>query len=182
MSVLAPLAPRDSTENWDEDFEFSRPTSSATPNPDDIAPGPRPCIPPKDPSTPLSKPPKSILNNWAEPGPSTPLKRIQHTENWDDDFQDADSPQNWDDEFEEHAHTSASPGRRTPCKRASWGTADDEDKSAFADREDDRTVTTHPRGVPFHIPIDTPPPVPPLPPPLSHRVRVLGARVVDDRA
>ncbi|PIL34719.1 hypothetical protein GSI_03500 [Ganoderma sinense ZZ0214-1] len=208
MSVLVPPAPRaDSTENWDEDFEFSRPTSSATPNLDDvqhdsrsrIQPDPRPRVPPKDPSTPLSKPPKSILNTWAEPGPSTPLKRIQHTENWDDDFQDADSPrpsarrssqsqsqsqsqappngaqrsppgsaspvENWDEDFEEHARTGASPRRRTPRKRTSWGSSDDEDESAFADREDDRTVTTRSRGVPFHIPIDAPPPVPPLPSP-----------------
>ena len=183
----------DSTENWDEDFEFSRPTSSATPNPDDVQPDRRPRVPPKDPSTPLSKPPRPILNNWAEPGPSTPLKRIQHTENWDDDFQDADSPrpsarrssqsqpppngaqrsppgsaspvENWDEDFEDHARTGASPRRRTPRKRTSWGSSDDEDESAFADREDDRTVTTRSRGVPFHIPIDTPPPVPPLPSP-----------------
>ncbi|KAI1784116.1 hypothetical protein LXA43DRAFT_246834 [Ganoderma leucocontextum] len=197
MSVLAPPPPRrESTENWDEDFEFSRPTSSASPNPDDVQSDPRPRVPPlppKDPSTPLSKPAKSTLNNWAEPGPSTPLKRLHHPENWDDDFQDTDSPrpsarrssqsqappngtsrsppgsaspvENWDEDFEDHARTGASPRRRTPRKRGSWGSSDDEDESTFADREDDRTVTTRSRGVPFHIPIDTPPPVPPLPSP-----------------
>ncbi|KAH9884489.1 hypothetical protein C8Q73DRAFT_770579 [Cubamyces lactineus] len=58
--------------------------------------------PDSPPSTPLSKDKKNTvpLAHWAEPGPSTPPKRpllplqphAALTENWDDDFQDTDSP------------------------------------------------------------------------------------------
>ncbi|RDX40290.1 hypothetical protein OH76DRAFT_1413064 [Lentinus brumalis] len=176
----------DASENWDEDFEFNgHPTTSrsATKSP--------PSSPRRsNPSTP-AKDRRSSLNNWAEPGPSTPLRRIQPAENWDDDFQDADSPaprktshanvqnggargngrssspvENWDDEFEDGtARTHASPKKRTPKKRPSWPSSDEEDEFGFADKEDDRTVTSRSRGVPFHLSTEIPPPVPPLPSP-----------------
>ncbi|TBU21964.1 hypothetical protein BD311DRAFT_869658 [Dichomitus squalens] len=197
MSVLtSPAQQPDLAENWDEDFEFNR--ASTIPNTD--AHDPRPdssprVVPtaPRNPSTPLSKEKEHPFKTWAEPGPSTPLKRLQQTENWDDDFQDTDSPrpsvrpvaqsqvpsngstsrdaggsaspvENWDEDFDDNARSGASPRRRTPRKRGSWGSSDEEEYG-FADREDDRTVTTRSRGVPFHIPTDIPPPVPPLPSP-----------------
>ncbi|KAI0668022.1 hypothetical protein C8Q78DRAFT_980460 [Trametes maxima] len=197
----------DAAENWDEDFEFAQGSGGhphdSNPHPSPPRPGPS-----GDPSTPLSRDKKNTvpLNHWAEPGPSTPSKRHlpQHAENWDDDFQDADSPapttrrrthvhplaqtessasgpgndspavENWDDDFEDATRPSgASPRRRTPRKRGSWPSSDEEDGDgdygfADGDREEDRTVTSRSRGVhiPFHLPVDSPPPpVPPLPSP-----------------
>ncbi|RPD53839.1 hypothetical protein L226DRAFT_540322 [Lentinus tigrinus ALCF2SS1-7] len=180
----------DPSENWDEDFEFNgNPATSRSDN------KPSPSSPRRsNPSTPHSKDRRSSLNNWAEPGPSTPLRqRLQQTENWDDDFQDTESPrpsarrgsfaqaqnggarvnggssspvENWDDEFEDGTtRNGSSPRKRTPRKRPSWPSSDEEDEFGFADREDDRTVTTRSRGVPFNLPTDIPPPVPPLPSP-----------------
>ena len=186
-----------SAENWDEDFDFNRATSAPNDDLRDPQHGSSPrAVPsiPHDPSTPLPREKKDSFKNWTEPGPSTPLKRLQQTENWDDDFQDADSPgpsvrraaqpqapsnstlsrdqggsaspvENWDEDFEDNARSGASPRRKTPRKRGSWGSSDEEEEYGFADREDDRTVTTRSRGVPFHIPTDIPPPVPPLPSP-----------------
>ena len=181
----------DPAENWDEDFEFNAGTHAQdiqmhddnarkdAPAPARVAPAP--------PTTPLREK-KNTLPNWAEPGPSTPLRRLQQTENWDDDFQD-DSPnpaahragkapqngavhpsgsgspvENWDDEFEDNPRNGTSPRRRTPRKKTSWGSSDEEDEDGFGDREDDRTVTSRSRGMPFAISCDIPP-VPPLPSP-----------------
>ncbi|KAI0693133.1 hypothetical protein C8T65DRAFT_744844 [Cerioporus squamosus] len=183
------MSPSDASENWDEDFEFN---GNAANSHSDTKPSPS--SPRRsNPSTPHSKDRRSSLNTWAEPGPSTPLQRLQQAENWDDDFQDADSPgprkssrthnggaraggssspvENWDDEFEDGTtRTHASPRKRTPRKRPSWPSSDEEDEFGFADREDDRTVTTRSRGVPFHLPTEIPPPVPPLPSPFPHSV------------
>ncbi|KAI8970765.1 hypothetical protein BD414DRAFT_470397 [Trametes punicea] len=213
------LADVDAAENWDDDFEFTQGSSSSSPNASQPH-HPRP--PPSaaaysSPSTPLSKDKKNTaapagpLSNWAESSPSTPSKRpsLSHhasqTENWDDDFQDADSPgpasrryalahplamaessesgagdspmiENWDDDFENAATRSVggpSPRRRTPRKRGSWPSSDEEDNDddyglGDGDREEDRTVTSRSRAahLPFQFPVDSPPPpVPPLPSP-----------------
>ncbi|KAI0752504.1 hypothetical protein C8Q80DRAFT_1217086 [Daedaleopsis nitida] len=194
---LCRVGARHGSENWDEDFEFNANAASTS------APRSGPSSPSSNsrqrhvttsspPATP-SREKKSSMNTWAEPGPSTPLKRLQQTENWDDDFQDTDSPgpsarktsqlhtqidgpsaiagsaspvENWDEEFEDGStRHHASPRRRTPRKRPSWGSSDEEDDFAFGEREDDRTVTTRTRGMHFHIPTEIPPPVPPLPSP-----------------
>lgn len=196
LSHSYPFLP-DLAENWDEDFEFQANGSSAAPSPSSPS---RPRIStsqivttsPLDPATPSSRE-QNDISNWAEPGPSTPLKRLQQTENWDDDFQDTESPkpstsrashlrtqngvprgtvgssspvENWDDEFEDGTtRHGPSPRRKTPRKRASWGSSEEEDEYAFGDREDDRTVTSRSRGMHFHMPTEIPPPVPPLPSP-----------------
>ncbi|KAH9940223.1 uncharacterized protein BXZ73DRAFT_99214 [Epithele typhae] len=188
MSVVVPKQP-DPAENWDEDFEFHAGAAAQRAlhhdKDDDMR---NPATPtnamPSPPTTPLRET-QNTLHNWAEPGPSTPLRRLQHTENWDDDFQDADSPgpsrrgtrpppatrvngsgspiENWDDEFEDKSDKGPSPRKRTPRKRQSW--SDEEEDYGFADREDDRTVTSRRvAGVPFILSSDVPP-VPPLPSP-----------------
>ncbi|KAH9927892.1 hypothetical protein B0H21DRAFT_894832 [Amylocystis lapponica] len=157
MSVLASACPADPAENWDEDFEFNRHSQS------DGRSDTRT-------NTPLSKDKKNTLRHWTEPGPSTPNKRsLEQPENWDDDFRDGtDSPvryrsnarehENWDDDFEERqSHKRKSPRRDLP-----WGSSSDEDELGFADREDDRTVTSRSRGIPIGLASDIPP-VPPLP-------------------
>jgi hypothetical protein len=115
------------------------------------------------------------LKEWAEPGPSTPPKHsISQTENWDDDFEDkTDSParqrphhkrpklpeipepENWDDDID--------PGKFvSPKKDPTWDSSDEEDGPDFADQEEDKTVTAHPRKVALSRP-SLPPPLPPLP-------------------
>ena len=179
----------DASENWDEDFEFNG-NAAASQSDTKSSPSSRRR---SNPATPYTKDRRSSLNTWAEPGPSTPLRRLQHTENWDDDFQDTESPgpstrkslipppqnggtrategasspvENWDDEFEDGTtRNGTSPRKRTPRKRPSWPSSDEEDEFGFGEREDDRTVTTRSRGVPFNLPTEIPPPVPPLPSP-----------------
>ncbi|KAI0259439.1 hypothetical protein BC834DRAFT_974247 [Gloeopeniophorella convolvens] len=121
----------------------------------------------------------SRLQTWAEPGPSTPPKsHISQTENWDDDFEDkADSPvrrppsrphrtpsklpeipepENWDDEFDIHKANS-------PRKDHAWDSSDEEDGVDFADQEEDKTVTAHPRKAAVSGRLASPPPVPAIP-------------------
>ncbi|KAI0338849.1 hypothetical protein BDW22DRAFT_1362572 [Trametopsis cervina] len=130
-----------------------------------------------------------VLHQWAEARPSTPSKRHQtETDNWDDDFQDApespvrhrpnDSspksrrskprqaaleaePENWDDDFEEDNHAPPS-----TQKSMAWESSDEEEEFGFADREEDRTVTSRSRRGMFSTisPDESPPPpVPPIP-------------------
>lgn len=167
--LCSKLMPVDPTESWDEDFEFNnRPSNS------DSLPGAT------EAATPLSKDRKNTLRRWTEPGPSTPSKRaVERPENWDDDFRDStNSParrrshqqhidedsDNWDDDFEDGTQRR-SPRRKTPRKKPSWGSSDEDDEFGFADKEEDRTVTSRSRGMPITIPRDMPPPVPPLPSP-----------------
>ncbi|GJE90477.1 hypothetical protein PsYK624_066140 [Phanerochaete sordida] len=153
-------------ENWDDDFDF-QPVSEGLGN---------------LPSTPAKKASLKALNSrahrWAEPGPSTPSKRANavEAENWDDDFQDSPehsprartSPkarrrraaESWDDDFDDK---QPSPSKRS----ARWDSSDeDEGEFGFADREEDRTVTSRFRRGAFAsgLPNDSPPPpVPPIP-------------------
>lgn len=113
------------------------------------------------------------LQEWAEPGPSTPPRHaVPHPENWDDDFEDKNSParqppsrshhkspklpdipepENWDDDLDANKFVS-------PRKDHAWDSSDDDDGID----EEDKTVTARPRRGPFakHSP---PPPVPSLP-------------------
>ncbi|KAK7682077.1 hypothetical protein QCA50_014663 [Cerrena zonata] len=172
MSILRDNAEPDSTENWDDDFEFqqqdgTRRSTTGMQRHDTLESS-------KD--APLSKDRSNTLTHWAEPGPSTPTKRSQApTENWDDDFQDkGDSPkqntsprsrrsrmrpsmENWDDEFESKID---SPSR----KSARWSSSSsDEGEFGFGDREEDRTVTSRNRRAPVYPGDTPPPPVPPIP-------------------
>ncbi|KAJ3486042.1 hypothetical protein NLI96_g4531 [Meripilus lineatus] len=112
MSVLSPGEIPDTTENWDDDFEFQPhnnneshdkthlPSRRATTSPfnedwdDEHATATSPSPPPltRDKKNLIAKHPS--LQHWAEPGPSTPTRKsTSHTENWDDDFQEkSDSP------------------------------------------------------------------------------------------
>ncbi|KAL7278383.1 hypothetical protein ACG7TL_008363 [Trametes sanguinea] len=159
----------DGAENWDEDFQFSQQRASSQ---GDVQALPASSSSQQPmPSTPLSKDKKNTASGatsaaaiWPDPGPSTPSKRppphrrqsSPQPENWDDDFQDPDSPgqstsrrhahplareessstadspmiENWDDDFEDAAARSAgapSPRRRTPRKRGSWPSSDEDD-------------------------------------------------------
>ena len=121
------------------------------------------------------------LQEWAEPGPSTPPRHtVAHTENWDDDFEDkANSParqpptrphhrsprlpeipepENWDDDLDGNKFVS-------PKKDQAWDSSDDEDGLDFADQED-KTVTARPRRSPLGK-FSPPPPIPPFPHPLE---------------
>lgn len=69
-------------------------------------------------------------------------------------------PENWDDDFEDGKHMSPS------GKSARWSSSSDEDNLGFADREEDRTVTSRSRRSALSpvLPNETPPPpVPSLP-------------------
>jgi hypothetical protein len=119
------------------------------------------------------------LQDWAEPGPSTPPKHtVAQTENWDDDFEDKSNsparqppfrshhkpsrlpeipePENWDDDLDTNKFVS-------PKKDHTWDSSDDEDGIDFADQED---KTVRPRKSPFSK-SSPPPPVPQLPLPLD---------------
>jgi hypothetical protein len=116
------------------------------------------------------------LQEWAEPGPSTPPRHsVAHTENWDDDFEDKSNsparqppprshphhksprlpdipePENWDDDLDANKFVS-------PRKDHAWDSSDDDD----CIDEEDKTVTARPRKglLSNHSP---PPPVPSLP-------------------
>ena len=135
LTYLRPTVPPDS-ENWDDDFEFSQTNNSSKPKSKNARKPEPTASPPLEPRPsvtsshfsedwdaddgPSPKAPiagssrsggmsgiSSRLDNWAEPGPSTPTKRggtqVQ-AENWDDDYEDkGDSP----------------PGRRHHAHRAS---------------------------------------------------------------
>jgi hypothetical protein len=175
------------SENWDDDFVLQRAKDlSNAPIPDS-----------DDPRWPLSTPqdwppdfrsmsnlsqldgqlPTMRLHEWAEPGPSTPPRHaVAHPENWDDDFEDKNSParqppsrshhkspklpyipepENWDDDLDANKFVS-------PRKDHAWDSSDDDDGID----EEDKTVTARPRKGPLakHSP---PPPVPSLPLPLE---------------
>ncbi|OBZ73071.1 hypothetical protein A0H81_06595 [Grifola frondosa] len=169
--MSAPSATPGPSENWDEDFE---PEQNHESHSDGLVETRHTT------TTPLARDKKNTLRRCTDAGPSTPSKRpTYHTENWDDDFQDGtDSPmsrpsrarggspqtENWDEDFEDNARTS--PRRKIPRRRESWGSSDEDDGFGFADKEEDRTVTSRSRGMPFSLPSDfPPPPLPPLPSP-----------------
>lgn len=174
------------SESWDDDFVFQR-ANLPIPESDD---------PPWPASTSQDWRPDSILphlhsmshldgqlptvrlQEWAEPGPSTPPRHtIPHTENWDDDFEDKSNsparllpsrfhhksprlpdipePENWDDDLDGNKFVS-------PRKDHAWDSSDDDDGID----EEDKTVTARSRRGPLgkHF---SPPPVPPLPIPLE---------------
>jgi hypothetical protein len=139
-------------------------------------------IPARNSTSPLShldmQLPTTRLQEWAEPGPSTPPKpTATPTENWDDDFEDkTDSParhphsrphhrspkfpdipepENWDDDLESNRFIS-------PKKCQSWDSSDEEDPTDFVDQEEDKTVTARSRKVAL-INSSPPPPLPALP-------------------
>ncbi|KAI0691260.1 hypothetical protein BC835DRAFT_1360949 [Cytidiella melzeri] len=170
------MTPEETTENWDDDFEF-QPVRS----------------PPIGTTvTPLSKVSSNTLSfhRWAEAGSTDHSRpRCADVETWDDDFQDhsaslarrrenddsptasrrskglqsthVQEPENWDDDFEEERQIPPS------LKSARWDSSDeDDDELGFADREEDRTVTSRSRRGPFASPLPNespPPPVPPIP-------------------
>jgi hypothetical protein len=121
--------------------------------------------------------PTARLQEWAEPGPSTPPRHaVAHPENWDDDFEDKNSParqlpsrehhkspklpgipepENWDDDLDANKFVS-------PRKDHAWDSSDDDDGVD----EEDKTVTARPRKGPLGN-RSPPPPVPSLPLPLE---------------
>lgn len=173
-----------SSESWDDDFVFQRAKDlSSASIPESKSDDPR-CPPltsqdwcpdPHSIST-LSQLdgqlPTVRLQEWAEPGPSTPPRHaVAHPENWDDDFEDKNSParqppsrahhkspklpdipepENWDDDLDANRFVS-------PRRDHTWDSSDDDDGI-----DEDKTVTARPRRGPLakHTP---PPPVPPLP-------------------
>ncbi|KAH7925772.1 hypothetical protein BV22DRAFT_1033576 [Leucogyrophana mollusca] len=131
---------------------------------------------------------RNPLEEWAEPGPSTPTKRLgAQAENWDDDFEDrTDSParrpfhslktrhsyhtpprprahaehENWDDDFETEKHDTPM-GKRT--RRDAYAeSSDEEGEFGFTDKEEDKTVTARSRAA-LMLKQSPPPPVPALP-------------------
>ncbi|KIK70974.1 hypothetical protein GYMLUDRAFT_33070 [Collybiopsis luxurians FD-317 M1] len=138
-------------ENWDDDFEFQQPSTSTNHPHPRISTASSQLTEDWDIDSNSKK--SNDISAWAEPGPSTPTKRlVTDAENWDDDFQDkTDSPsqnvqprqsrENWDEDFD----------------------ADDDDE------EEDRTVTARSRSVALSRLASNatnpspPPPVPPIP-------------------
>ncbi|KAH9168351.1 hypothetical protein EDB89DRAFT_1992029 [Lactarius sanguifluus] len=173
------------SESWDDDFVFQRAKDRPnTRNSDPLSASndwhtnilhTRPSA--SSLSQLDSQPPIARLKEWAEPGPSTPPKHsIAQTENWDDDFEDkTDSParqpasryhkrpklpeipepENWDDDIDAGKFVS-------PKKDPAWDSSDEEDGPDFADQEEDKTVTAHPRKVALSK-SSPPPPLPQLP-------------------
>ena len=181
------------SETWDDDFVFQRAndlSNAPTPQSDDphcsASPPqdwrPASLLPHHHSMSSLSQLdgnlPTVRLQEWAEPGPSTPPRHaITHTENWDDDFEDKTNsparqplirshhksprlpdipePENWDDDLDGNKFIS-------PRKDHAWDSSDDDDGID----EEDKTVTARPRKglLAKHTP---PPPVPSLPVPLE---------------
>ncbi|KAG2362960.1 hypothetical protein BDR07DRAFT_1405595, partial [Suillus spraguei] len=135
--------------------------------------------------------PPPTLEEWAEPGPSTPIRRsTTQAENWDDDFEDrtefpakrlphayslttrhsyhtpprlksASDPENWDDDFEADKADTTPITKRTR-QEAYPDSSDDEAELGFTDKEEDRTVTARIRPQ-LKLRQSPPPPVPALP-------------------
>ncbi|KAG2066621.1 hypothetical protein BDR04DRAFT_1106425 [Suillus decipiens] len=135
--------------------------------------------------------PPPALEEWAEPGPSTPTRRsTTQAENWDDDFEDrtefpakrlphayslttrhsyhtpprlksASDPENWDDDFETDKADTTPITKRTR-QEAYPDSSDDEADLGFTDKEEDRTVTARIRPQ-LKLRQSPPPPVPALP-------------------
>ncbi|ESK86650.1 hypothetical protein Moror_9711 [Moniliophthora roreri MCA 2997] len=132
-----------SEENWDEDYEFhaspkndkrvplpSHPTRASTTSSHFTEDWD------KEVETHDSRPSQTSaihqqdkenlhLSNWAEPGPSTPSKRLfsNSTENWDDDFEDrGDSPKSSAKRTtpSKHRHTDSLPRSRLQFEPESW--------------------------------------------------------------
>ena len=165
------------SESWDDDFVFQRarePSNAPIPQSKDDNPlSTSQDWRPDSRSTHLDgQLPTVRLREWAEPGPSTPPRHaVTHPENWDDDFEDKNSParqppsrshhrspklpdipepENWDDDLDTNKFVS-------PRKDNAWDSSDDDDGI-----DEDKTVTARPRKGPLakHTP---PPPVPSLP-------------------
>ncbi|KAH9049758.1 hypothetical protein EDB83DRAFT_2400322 [Lactarius deliciosus] len=173
------------SESWDDDFVFQRAKDRPnTRNSDPLFASkdwPTDTLHTRPSASSLSQldsqPPIARLKEWAEPGPSTPPKHsIAQTENWDDDFEDkTDSParqpasrhhkrpnlpeipepENWDDDIDAGKFVS-------PKKDPAWDSSDEEDGPDFADQEEDKTVTAHPRKLALSK-SSPPPPLPQLP-------------------
>lgn len=138
-------------------------------------------------------PPSAVrhqLEEWAEPGPSTPTKRnATQAENWDDDFEDGSElpvkrnlhnhslrtrhsyhtpprpkphpdPENWDDDFE--TDKADTPITKRTRQDAYPDSSDDDGDFGFTDKEEDRTVTARSRSQ-LMLRQSPPPPVPALP-------------------
>ncbi|KAH7914872.1 hypothetical protein BJ138DRAFT_1123089 [Hygrophoropsis aurantiaca] len=200
------------SENWDDDFEFHQNNErnvDSRVRPETIEPRLSVTstqfsedwdseLPPSQPSTIHSvlgdrknyPAPgfRNALEEWAEPGPSTPTKRLGiQTENWDDDFEDkTDSParrpihplktrhsyhtpprpranvehENWDDDFEMEKHDTPM-GKRTRHD-AYAESSDEEGEFGSTDKEEDKTVTARSRAA-LMLKQSPPPPVPALP-------------------
>ncbi|KAF7797262.1 hypothetical protein EIP86_008455 [Pleurotus ostreatoroseus] len=184
-------------ENWDDDFEF-QPTGG--PNTRQRTGNMKRNEILTEDIDPLSRDRKNTvgsrrsLQHWAEPGPSTPSKRVQtHADNWDDDFQDVnDSPlrrnasqssprshrsrrkrpsipeaENWDDDFEEGKPYAPS------GKSARWDSSSSSEEFGFGEKDEDRTVTSRSRRGALPRPSimqngTPPPPVPPIPSSLAN--------------
>jgi hypothetical protein len=201
----------ESSENWDDDFEFQRSHEPNILGKHQAAVEPRLSVASstftEDWDTEGTQQnikysssmvlgdrknyPAPALEEWAEPGPSTPTKRsTTQAENWDDDFEDrtefpvkrhphayslktrhsyhtpprlksASDPENWDDDFETDKADTTPMTKRTR-QEAYPDSSDDEAELGFTDKEEDRTVTA--RSQPqLKLRQSPPPPVPALP-------------------
>ncbi|KAG2124807.1 hypothetical protein DEU56DRAFT_826617 [Suillus clintonianus] len=201
----------ESSENWDDDFEFQQSNEPNTLSKHQAPPEPRLSVASsaftEDWDTEGTQQnikysssavlgdrknyPAPALEEWAEPGPSTPTRRsTTQTENWDDDFEDrtdfpakrhphaytlktrhsyhtpprlksASDPENWDDDFETDKADTTPMTKRTR-QEAYPDSSDDEAELGFTDKDDDRTVTARSRSQ-LVLRQSPPPPVPPLP-------------------
>lgn len=203
-------------ENWDEDFDFDptqqgASTSGVGPNaslstrasedwdrePTTSIPIPAPTTSSSFPTTP-SKNARNPDSDFFQP--STPARRpfLDTTENWDDDFEDADSPakktpsnkptarknksslrshrraESWDEEFDLPTHTpSKVKPRYTNIDDHPDDSEEDDFELGMSDKEEEKTVTGRTRRAQVALAADSPPPpVPPIPfslmPPHAH--------------
>ncbi|KAI9454490.1 hypothetical protein BJY52DRAFT_1284609 [Lactarius psammicola] len=143
------------SESWDDDFVFQRAKDRPNIRNADSYEPQWPMPTPKDWPTNIlhtrpsasslsqldGQPPIARLKEWAEPGPSTPPKHS--------------IPENWDDDIDAGKFVS-------PKKDPTWDSSDEEDGPEFADQEEDKTVTAHPRKVTLSR-SSPPPPLPQLP-------------------
>ncbi|KAG2136566.1 uncharacterized protein EDB93DRAFT_774828 [Suillus bovinus] len=199
----------ESSENWDDDFEFQQSNESNL-DKHQAAQEPRLSVASSaftedwdtegnqqniKHSSPMvlghnKNHPAFALEEWAEPGPSTPTKRsTTQAENWDDDFEDrtefpakrhphayslkirhsyhtpprlksASDPENWDDDFE--TDKADTPMTKRTRQEAYPDSSDDEAEFGFTDKEEDRTITACSRPQ-LKLRQSPPPPVPAFP-------------------
>ncbi|KAG0698774.1 hypothetical protein DFH29DRAFT_82018 [Suillus ampliporus] len=205
----------ESSENWDDDFEFQQSNEPNIVGKHQVAVEPRLSVASSaftedwdaEGTQQNIKYPSSLvlgdrqnypgpavchqLEEWAEPGPSTPTKRsTTQAENWDDDFEDRTDflpkrhphsytlktrhsyhtpprlkplhdPENWDDDFETDKIDTTPMTKRTR-REAYADSSDDDAELGFTDKEEDRTVTARSRSQ-LMLRQSPPPPVPALP-------------------
>ncbi|KAH9010615.1 hypothetical protein EDB85DRAFT_2161023 [Lactarius pseudohatsudake] len=157
--ILATLS-----ESWDDDFVFQRAKDRPnTRNSDPLSASkdwPTNTLYTRPSASSLSQldsqPPIARLKEWAEPDKTdSPARQPASRDHKRPKLPEILEPENWDDDIDAGKFVS-------PKKDPAWDSLDEEDGPDFADQEEDKTVTAHPRMVALSK-SSPPPPLPRFP-------------------